>query len=174
VPQRAGNQLAVAPGAVINTYLSADEVWITVTSGTPRSVSNIAELLGEPADEYRTVSDSSRGRNARQPPPRLDRRTPRRGVPRADGEARGRRLAHLHGQDIVNDPIYAEREDIVEIEDADLGTVRMQAVVPKMGSRPGSVWRTGPSLGQDNDLVLGEWLGKSDDELAALRSSGTI
>jgi formyl-CoA transferase len=43
-----------------------------------------------------------------------------------------------------------------------------------MGSRPGSVWRTGPSLGQDNDLVLGEWLGKSDDELAALRSSGTI
>jgi formyl-CoA transferase len=77
-------------------------------------------------------------------------------------------------QDIVNDPIYAEREDIVEIEDADLGTVRMQAVVPKMGSRPGSVWRTGPSLGQDNDLVLGEWLGKSDDELAALRSSGTI
>ncbi len=175
VPQRAGNQLAVAPGAVINTYLSADEVWITVTSGTPRSVSNIAELLGEPADEYRTVSDQLARKE------RLDNLL-HDWIAERPAEECLEQMAKLEvvasriftAQDIVNDPIYAEREDIVEIEDADLGTVRMQAVVPKMGSRPGSVWRTGPSLGQDNDLVLGEWLGKSDDELAALRSSGTI
>jgi len=175
VPQRAGNQLAVAPGAVINTYLSADEVWITVTSGTPRSVSNIAELLGEPADEYRTVSDQLARKE------RLDNLL-HDWIAERPAEECLEQMAKLEvvasriftAQDIVNDPIYAEREDIVEIEDADLGTVRMQAVVPKMGSRPGSVWRTGPSLGQDNDLVLGEWLGKSDDERAALRSSGTI
>jgi len=175
VPQRAGNQLAVAPGAVINTYLSADEVWITVTSGTPRSVSNIAELLGEPADEYRTVSDQLARKE------RLDNLL-HDWIAERPAEECLEQMAKLEvvasriftAQDIVNDPIYAEREDIVEIEDADLGTVRMQGVVPKMGSRPGSVWRTGPSLGQDNDLVLGEWLGKSDDELAALRSSGTI
>jgi len=76
-------------------------------------------------------------------------------------------------QDIVNDPIYAEREDIVEIEDADLGLSACRPSFPRWAR----VWigvAHGPSLGQDNDLVLGEWLGKSDDELAALRSSGTI
>ena len=50
----------------------------------------------------------------------------------------------------------------------------MQAVVPKLHQRPGSVWRTGPSLGEDNDLVYGKWLGKSMDELDRLRSDGVI
>ena len=74
----------------------------------------------------------------------------------------------------MDDPIYAERKDIIEIDDPDLGTVRMQGVVPKLHSRPGSVWRTGASLGQDNDLVYGEWLGKSAADLEVLRASGTI
>ena len=30
-------------------------MWLTVTSATPRSVSNIARMLGEPVDEYRTA-----------------------------------------------------------------------------------------------------------------------
>ena len=55
VPSRAGNSLAVAPAAVINTYESADGAWITVTSATTKSVLRIALLLGLPAADYRTV-----------------------------------------------------------------------------------------------------------------------
>ncbi|MFJ7998327.1 CaiB/BaiF CoA transferase family protein [Streptomyces sp. NPDC096310] len=40
VPERSGNQLSVAPAAVINTYRSRDGEWLTVTSATPRSVRN--------------------------------------------------------------------------------------------------------------------------------------
>jgi crotonobetainyl-CoA:carnitine CoA-transferase CaiB-like acyl-CoA transferase len=172
---RAGNQLAVAPGAVINTYLSADGVWVTVTSGTPRSVSNIAALLGEPAGNYLTVADQLANKE------RLDRllhgwigaRTADECLTKmAELEVVASRI--FDAADIVADPIYREREDIVSVPDAELGTVRMQGVVPKLHQRPGAVWRTGPALGEDNDLVYGKWLGKSMEELDRLRSDGVI
>ena len=53
-PERAGNQLA-ARGAVINTYPTADNQGVLVTSGTPRSVQNVATLLGLPAEDYASV-----------------------------------------------------------------------------------------------------------------------
>ena len=53
-PMRSGNQLAVAPAAVVNVYRSADDGWVTVTWGTPRSVSSIARLLGFDTTKYET------------------------------------------------------------------------------------------------------------------------
>jgi len=175
VPGRSGNQLAVAPAAVVNTYPSADGVWITVTSGTPRSVSNIADLLGEPAPDYRTVAQQTERKQ------RLDDLL-RAWIAARPAEAALAEMAVREvvasrvytAADILADPIYAEREDIVEVPDPELGPVRMQAVVPRLAERPGSVWRTGAALGQDNDLVFGEWLGRPDDELAELRSKGVI
>src|SRR5207247_2851523 len=57
VPTRHGNRLAAAPAAVINTYRTSDQRWLTVTSGTPRSVRNVATLVGEPAEDYATPAD---------------------------------------------------------------------------------------------------------------------
>jgi formyl-CoA transferase len=34
------------------------------------------------------------------------------------------------------------------------------------------VWRTGPALGADNELVYQDWLGFTDDDITALRASG--
>ncbi|TQC46695.1 CoA transferase [Rhodococcus sp. WS4] len=175
VPGRAGNQLAVAPAAVVNTFLTADEVWITVTSGTPRSVQKIAEMLGEPAEDYRTVEQQTARKE------RLDTllhkwmsaRTADVAIKEmADGEVVGSRV--YSAADILEDPIYAEREDIISIEDRDLGSVKMQGVIPRMHQHPGSVWRTGALLGEDNDLVLGEWLGRNAAELVDLREKGVI
>jgi formyl-CoA transferase len=174
-PNRAGNQLAVAPQAVINTYLSSDDVWITVTSGTPRSVSNIAALLGEPAEHYRTVTDQLANKE------RLDHLLHQwiRARPADECLAKMAELEVVASRiysaaDIVDDPIYQERDDVVSVDDPDLGAVRMQAVVPKLHRRPGSVWRAGPGLGEDNNLVYGKWLGKSHRELDRLRSAGVI
>ena len=174
-PERAGNQLAVSPGAVINTYLSADGVWITVTSGTPRSVQNIAALLDEPADQYLTVPDQLARRD------RLDQLL-HDWVGRHPADECLAKMAELEVvasrifsvADIVDDPIYAERDDIVTVDDPELGPVRMQAVVPKLHSRPGTVWRTGPALGADNDAVYGDWLGMAEDRLAELHKAGVI
>jgi crotonobetainyl-CoA:carnitine CoA-transferase CaiB-like acyl-CoA transferase len=174
-PERAGNQLAVAPGAVVNTYLTSDDVWITVTSATLRSVQNIAELLGEPLQEYRTAAQQVE-RKAR-----LDEglaawikaRTAEESLQAmAAREVVASRI--YSAEDIVNDRTYQERGDIITVADADLGAVRMQAVVPMLHKRPGSVWRVGPRLGEDNMLVYGQWLGIPATRLAQLREQHVI
>jgi formyl-CoA transferase len=50
----------------------------------------------------------------------------------------------------------------------------MQGVVPKNHLRPGTVWRTGPPLGADNELVFCEWLGMDNAEYSALVDQGVI
>jgi formyl-CoA transferase len=174
-PHRAGNQLAVAPGAVINTYLSKDDVWITVTSATPRSVRNVVELLGEPVEEYETATQQAeRGEH-------LDKLLAAWIAERTGAECLAA-MAELEvvasriysAADIVNDPIYAERGDIITVPDPDLGEVRMQGVVPMLHQRPGAVWRVGAKLGEDNDLVYRDWLGLAEDRVTELRDGGVI
>lgn len=65
---------------------------------------------------------------------------------------------------IVDDPHYQEREDILEIDDPELGHTRMLGVVPKFSDTPGSVAHAGPGLGEHNRQVYGSWLGLSSQE----------
>ena len=172
---RAGNQLPVSPAAVINTYLTADKQWLTVTSGTPRSVRNVAELLGEPASEYDTVDKQRANRG------HLDELL-RKWVAQHDldyalavmddVEVVASKIYSI--QDILSDATYAEREDIITVDDHDLGPVRMQAVIPKLRKHGGHVWRTGPRLGEDNDLVFSEWLGIDERRISSLRDKGVV
>ena len=174
-PPRAGNQLAIAPGVIVNTYQTADGKWLTVTSGTPRSVSNIAALVGEDEEQYRTIEQR------RERVPRLDWLLAEWIAKRdlATGLATMKKCEVvaapvLSGTDILTDPLYLERGDIIEVDDDELGPVRMQGVVPRLRRRPGSVRRPGPALGADTDTVLGEWLGHSAAELATWRHAGVI
>jgi formyl-CoA transferase len=175
VPERSGNQLAVAPGAVINTYRTRDGEWITVTSATLRSVRNVARLLGLPEKEFATVEQQYDRRGELDEG--LRNWVAERGTGAClDAFARAEVVASrvFDAADIAADPVYAEREDIVTVDDPDLGPVRMQAVIPHFRRRPGRIWRTGPALGQDNHLVYGQWLGLSADELADLEQSDVI
>lgn len=175
VPERSGNQLAVAPAAVINTYRSRDDEWITVTSATLRSVRNVAALLGYDEAEFATPEQQFAGRG------RLDEGLRAWVAERTAAEClKAFALAEVvasrvfSAADIAEDPVYAEREDIVTIDDADLGPVRMQSVIPHFRQRPGAVWRTGPALGQDNDLVYRQWLGLDPDHLTDLEKHGVV
>jgi formyl-CoA transferase len=172
---RAGNQLPVSPAAVINTYLTADKQWLTVTSGTPRSVRNVAELLGEPASEYDTV-DKQRA-NREHLDELLRKWVAQHDLDDAlavmdDVEVVASKIYSI--QDILSDATYAEREDIITVDDHDLGPVRMQAVIPKLRKHGGHVWRTGPRLGEDNDLVFSEWLGIDERRISSLRDKGVV
>jgi len=175
VPHRSGNALAVAPAAVIGTYKSRDGQWITVTSATQRSVLNTVELLGLPVDEFRTPDRQIARREE------LDICLTEWIAARDMDEA----LAVLQRAevvaskvfdvaDIVADEIYAERDDIVTLEDDDLGPIRMQGVIPQMRTDPGAVWRPGAPIGADNDLVYGDWLGLDAATIASLRHGGVI
>jgi crotonobetainyl-CoA:carnitine CoA-transferase CaiB-like acyl-CoA transferase len=173
--ERSGNQLAVSPAAVINTYLSQDGKWLTVTSGTTRSVRNVAALLGENAADYTTVDQQRANRG------RLDELLRKWVAEHSCADALDvMRAAEVVASkiytvaDILEDQTYRERDDVISIEDDELGTVRMQAVIPKLRQHGGAVWRTGPALGQDNQLVYADWLALPADEITRLRDAHVI
>jgi crotonobetainyl-CoA:carnitine CoA-transferase CaiB-like acyl-CoA transferase len=170
--ERAGNQLPVAPGSVINTYPTADNTYVSVTAGTPRAAQNIVRLLGLSAED---VEEQGAGRDY------LDNQLRKWIASRSAQDALHEMHAHevvaarvYSAADIVKDPIYAERNDVVTVDDPNLGPVRMQAVIPKLLNHPGHIWRTGPELGEDNDLVYRTYLGLTAERYAQLRANGTI
>lgn len=75
--------------------------------------------------------------------------------------------------DVFADPQMQAREAIVAVPDAELGTVRMQGVVPRFSGTPGAVRVAGPSLGQHNDAVWRE-AGLTQARIARLRDDGVI
>jgi crotonobetainyl-CoA:carnitine CoA-transferase CaiB-like acyl-CoA transferase len=175
VPTRAGNQMAVTPAAVVNTYLTADGYWITVTSGTVKAVSQVVAMLGQPVEDYDTAEKQ------RQGSAQLDQMLKawigsvtmdEALASLAEAEVVASKIFTV--DDIVHDETYREREDVITIEDQDFGPVRMQGVIPKLSQHPGKIWRTGPSIGEDNDYVYKKMLGMTDDELERLHADGVI
>ena len=174
-PQRSGNQLAVAPAAVVNVYAAADRGWVTVTSGTPRSVSNIARLLGLDTARYETQQAQAAG--TQELDDGLRAWIAQRGTEECllvMEEAGVVASKVFDVDDILADHVFAERESIITVPDRDLGEVRMQGVVPTFVGDAGAVWRTGPALGEDNDLVYGQWLGLDEQERRRLAADGVI
>jgi crotonobetainyl-CoA:carnitine CoA-transferase CaiB-like acyl-CoA transferase len=175
VPQRAGNRLPVSPAAVINTYATKDDSWVTVTSGTVRSVQNVARLLGLPTEEFQTVEQQQARRVE------LDELLAGWIIEHTVDEAVSvMREAQVTAsriytiEDIMSDETYRERDAAITVDDPELGPVRMQGVIPKLTYHAGHVWRTGPTLGQDNEYVLGTLLGLSDEEIADLKGRSVV
>jgi crotonobetainyl-CoA:carnitine CoA-transferase CaiB-like acyl-CoA transferase len=75
--------------------------------------------------------------------------------------------------DVFADPQFSARQAIVSVPDSELGSVRMQGVVPRFSETPGVVRRAGPTLGEHNDDVYGG-LGLTATQIAALKARKVI
>jgi crotonobetainyl-CoA:carnitine CoA-transferase CaiB-like acyl-CoA transferase len=90
-------------------------------------------------------------------------------------QAAGAALAPVYDiEQLMNDPHVQEREVITTIDDEDLGPLKMQNLIFRMGGTPGAIRHGGRKLGQDTDSVLDDLLGISGDKLDELRSSGVV
>ncbi len=76
--------------------------------------------------------------------------------------------------DIMADPHFQQRDDIVEIEDPELGETKMLGLVPKFSGTPGELRHMGPMVGEHNSSVYGDWLGLGPDQLTELATEGII
>ncbi len=76
--------------------------------------------------------------------------------------------------DIVHDPQFAARENLIEIDDPELGRITVPNVVPRLSATPGAITSLGPALGSANDEIYGDRLGISADERNRLRAEGII
>jgi crotonobetainyl-CoA:carnitine CoA-transferase CaiB-like acyl-CoA transferase len=73
--------------------------------------------------------------------------------------------------DAVADEHFREREIIVEADDAELGSVPMHNIVPRLSCTPGTWRRPAPRLGEHTDAVLAE-AGLDAEAIARLRKEG--
>jgi formyl-CoA transferase len=76
--------------------------------------------------------------------------------------------------DIFADPHMQARQAIIEVPDAELGTLAMQAVVPRFSATPGEVRCTGPRIGEHNAEILSGELGLTEAQIAELRALGVV
>ena len=75
--------------------------------------------------------------------------------------------------ELLDDPQVTAIEMVTTVDDADLGPVRMQNVMWRMGESPGSIRHTGRAHGADTDEILAE-SGYSAEEIARLREVGAV
>jgi crotonobetainyl-CoA:carnitine CoA-transferase CaiB-like acyl-CoA transferase len=75
---------------------------------------------------------------------------------------------------VMDDPQFRALGSILQIEDEDLGPLRMQNVIFRMLDTPGHIRFTGHRLGQDTDTVLNEVLGVTPEQISRLRAEGVL
>jgi len=73
--------------------------------------------------------------------------------------------------DAVADEHFRERGIIVEVEDAELGSLPMHDIVPRLSQTPGVWRRPAPALGEHTDAVLAE-AGLDAEAIARMRREG--
>jgi formyl-CoA transferase len=81
----------------------------------------------------------------------------------------------FRAEDMLEDPHYAARDAIIDIEDEKFGSIKMQNVFPKMSKTQGEVRWAGPEkLGSHNEEILTELLDLTPEQIEKLRSSNII
>jgi succinyl-CoA--D-citramalate CoA-transferase len=177
VKQRQGNRLA--EDSPRNTYETSDGRWIGISASSQRTFERLAAAIDMPhlIDDPRFVDNSSRCANDVA----LDeviaawfKQRTSDDVMALFNKADVVAGPVLNIGDIVKDPHYIARQNIVSVPDNDFGHVRMQGVVPRFAETPGAVRHTGGALGADNCAIFIDELGLSEGELAALQAEGVI
>ena len=77
-------------------------------------------------------------------------------------------------QSLFDDPQVRHREMIAEVPHPTIGDLRLAGVPIKYSETPGSIRRPPPLLGEHTEEVLAEVLGRSAEEIEALRCQGAI
>lgn len=176
IKRRRGNRLE--EDSPRNAYETRDHEWVTLSASSQRTFERLAIAIGHPdlLTDQRYLTNQDRVENSTSLDDVLlawfgahDYATVAKVLDK---------YSVVYGpvldiREIFEDPQYLHRNDIITVQDEDLGTVRMQSVVPLFSATPGRVWRSGGNLGEDTSEVLRE-LGFSEPEVTALRNEGSV
>ncbi len=77
--------------------------------------------------------------------------------------------------EMLEDPHFAARESLVEVETPKWGKIKMQNAFPRLSETPSAIRSPAPTeIGQDNAEIYGEWLGLDAAELDRLKAAKAI
>ena len=174
---RHGNRDRYAAPA--NTFATRDGAWVhLVVAGDPM-FRGLARAMGKPdlAEDTRFDNNAARMQNVEE----LEKiisgwaRTltsaelldvlATNGVPSA-------KVASV--ADLVDDEHLAHRGQIINMQHSKAGTVPMQGFPVQLGASPMRLRHPPPSLGEQTDTVLAEWLKMTPEKIAGLRADGII
>ena len=175
--ERVGNDFPDA--APRNLYKTSDDHWLGLSATSQSTFESLAKAMGMPdlinKPEYQDNAARLANREAlnddlqgwlsqRCLNETMDQLVPSGGVVGPVYDA----------QRIMDDPHYQAREDIIDIDDPELGKTKMLGVVPKFSETPGSVQHAGPTVGEHNQHIYNSWLGLEEEDLSELSEQGTI
>lgn len=175
--ERVGNDFPDA--APRNLYKTGDDRWLGLSATSQSTFESLAKAMGMPdlidrpefkdnaarLDNREILNDELQGwLGQRDLQETMDKLIPSGGVVGPVYDA----------PQIMADPHYLAREDIIDIDDPELGKTKMLGVVPKFSETPGSVQHAGPTVGEHNQHIYSSWLGLPADKLSQLSEEGTI
>jgi crotonobetainyl-CoA:carnitine CoA-transferase CaiB-like acyl-CoA transferase len=174
IPERTGNRSV--NNAPRNTYRTADDKWVAVSTSANSVAERVMRLIGHPEliDEPWFATGSGRVEHVEL----LDEivsewvRTRTRDEVVAAFSDAGAAIAPVYDvAELMADPQIVARDAITQVDDPDLGPVRMQNLLFRMSDTPGAIRFTGRQLGADTDAILGDELGL---DVADLRARGIV
>ncbi|WP_049564374.1 CoA transferase, partial [Streptomyces sp. SBT349] len=176
VQQRTGNRST--NNAPRNTYRTADGRWVAVSTSAQSIAERVMRLVGLPEviGEEWFATGRGRARHADE----LDEavgawiaRHDRAEVIDAFERAEAAIAPVNDIRDVLEDEQYRALGSVTEVEDEELGTLRMQNVLFRLSATPGAIRWAGRPHGADTDAVL-TGLGLSHEEIASLRAGGAL
>jgi len=161
-----------------NTYKTADGKWLCLSASTQNMAENLFRAIGRED----MIVDDRFANNGR----RLQNVAELNAILSAyiGGLSQSECLDHFQQagvtvapiydmEDIERDPHFHQRNIVVELPDAELGTVPVHNISPRLAHTPGVFRRPAPRLGEDTDHVLAD-LGFTESEVKELESKGII
>ena len=174
--QRTGNRSS--SNAPRNTYRTADDRWLAVSTSATSIAERVLRLVGHPEviDEEWFASAAGRAAHVEE----LDRYVAEWIAQRSADEvieafeAADAAVAPVYtAADVLADPQVQALDMITTVDDDELGRMKMQNVLFRLSDTPGAIRHTGRSLGADTDEVL-DGLGLDPERIAELRAAEVV
>jgi len=177
VPGRTGNRWDIS--APRNTYRTKDGHWLAMSGSAPSIAMRALRAVGRPelSTDPRFAEAQQRLRNAVE----IDAIMADWISDRTLDDA----MAVFEAADVAAAPVYDAPQLLADPQlqargvypsfpDPDLGSMRIQAPVPRLSATPGHVDRLGAALGEHNAEVYGELLGLGAGRRRILHDDGVI
>lgn len=176
VPGRTGNRSV--NNAPRNAYQTAEGKWVALSTSTQSTAERTMRLVGhaEFIDEPWFATGRTRAEHADELDAAVADWIARHTIKEVvdafeDAEAAVAPIYDI--ADVMNDEQYRALGTITQVDDSELGPIRMQNVLFRLSDTPGHINWAGPPLGAHNDEIFGA-LGLTPKEIASLRDKGVI
>ena len=162
-----------------NTYRTKDKRWVAISTSATSIAERVMRLVGRPdiAEKPWFSSAGERSRRSEVLDGAVQKWIAARDLDEVVTafEDAGAALAPIYDvEQLVNDPHVQARESIMTVADEDLGELKMQNLMFRLGDTPGAIRFPGRKLGQDTAEVYAQLLGLHADDVAKLREAGVV